>query len=63
MHDHVKPEERAPRRRWSERVRGWRITVFIIVVIIVTLGFVQRTTEWGAASSLATHTVTSSCGI
>ena len=60
--DHVKPKERLRRHTdyWSFRV--WHVTVFLIVVFLVSLGFADRVTRWGEQNPVS-FKVESSCGL
>ena len=44
------------------RFRFWHVTVFLIVVVLVTLGFADRIDRWGAEPAVE-FKVTSSCGL
>lgn len=67
--DSVRPEERVPRR---PRVRYWRTTAFLIVIILSALGFAQKIDDYvgerqarmmAQQAAQVVHQLKSSCGL
>lgn len=65
MIDHIQPKERLSYGRRNSDLWGFRpahVTLFLIIALLVTLGFADRIDRWGEEPAMSFR-VESSCGL